>query len=321
MTDAEQLALARRVDELEAECRALRARLDAAADASAGDDALGGAPEPPPQTAWTEPTGMTANLPPPAITDTEASDGIQDTAPKLRSILPVADEFLYDNTPWPADALTLRGISTYSPSVGPLTLQFNPGSVEPGGIVRYVPSLTTPNSETNAKCLLACKVVNLQTGDARLEWCDATALGAIEVPDVSSGGDYENIVNWYYSLQDMLEDGPPSGMTDPIPLPDPADPGDWMWKDLDFWKLGGDETECYGSAIGDPNQSQVVNLSGRRLVGSGWGSDADFSVGGDLYCSGGVYVDASHYIHVAGDAYAPTNVTIGGVNYTVLAKL
>lgn len=319
MTDAEQLALVRRVDELEAECRALRARLDAAADsAAAGDDALGGAPEPPPQTAWTEPTGMTANLPGPVVTDTEASDGIQDAAPKLRSIRPVADEFAYDNIPWPADALTLRGLSIYSPSVGPLTLEFNAGSGEPGGIVRYVPSLTTPTSETNAKCLLACKVVDLQTGDARLEWCDATAFGAIEVPDVSSGSDYENIVSWYYSLQQLLSDGPPSGMTDPIPLPDPGDPGDWMWKDLNYWPQGGDETECYGSAIGDGSKAATIDLDGKSLIGSSW------SAGGDFDASGTVRADTlearSGYVIVSGQYFAPQTVSIGGTNYTLLVK-
>ena len=312
MTDAEQLALARRVDELEAECRALRARLDAAADSAAGDDALGGAPEPPPQTAWTEPTGMTANLPGPAVTDSEASDGIGDATPKLRSIRPVADEFGHDNVPWPADALTLRGLYFPLPSVGPLTLQFNAGSGETGGIVRYVPSLTTPTSETNARCLLACKVVDLQTGDARLEWCDAGAIGAIDVPDVSSGSDYELLLNWYQSLQALLSDGPPSGATDPIPLPDPDDPGDWRWKDLGFWKLGGDATECYGSAIGNGSQGKAIDLDYRQLTG-------DWEVTGNMVVNGGLGVIGQ--LSIGADVYVPTNITVGTNTYTVLAKV
>lgn len=312
MTDAEQLALARRVDELEAECRALRARLDAAADASAPDDALGGAPEPPPQTAWTEPTGMTANLPGPVVTDTEASDGIQDTAPKLRSIRPVADEFGADNAPWPPDALTLRGLSHAYTSVGPLTLQFWVEG-EPGGIVRYVPTLVTPSSEANARCLLACKVVDLITGDARLEWCDADAVGAIEVPDVSPGGDYTALVNWYENLQQLLSDGPPSGASDPIPLPNPDDPGDWTWKDLDFWKLGGDETTCYGGAIGDSSKGKVIDLDYRQLTGGDW------EVTGNAVVDGGLGVTGQ--LSIGADVYAPTNITVGTNTYTVLAKV
>lgn len=196
------------------------------------------------------------------------------------------------------------------PSAGGFTVSIE-GEWESGTTVTKTVVLTPPETPLGATYLFPVRRVTSQKTE--LVWVTLSASGSFEIPcDPTQGSGGDQIYN---DLMDLDTPG--------LYGYEVTDGNSAVLVSLDgnWWKLGGDETECYGSAIGDPNQSQAINLSGRRLVGSGWGSDADFYVGGDLYCSGGVYVDASHYIHVAGDAYAPTQITVGGQTFTVLAKV
>ena len=184
------------------------------------------------------------------------------------------------------------------------------------------------------------KRVNVATGAAELVWYDIQGSSStVTLP--AYGGPYVDILQWYQILQDLIQQGPPQGYTDPIIVID-WDPtfGDWKYLDLanlDYWPRGEDETKCYGSAIGDGSQNKVIDLDGKALVGGDWATQYGLSVGngltvggtgtftGEIVADGGVNTQSlnvrNNFLKLnTGDVYAPQTVSIGGTNYTLLVK-
>lgn len=112
----------------------------------------------------------------------------------------------------------------------------------------------------------------------------------------------------------------------------------------EFWPQGGDETNCYGEAIGNSQKGKVIDLDNLALWGN-WMVQGSLLVGessmpADLYVSrdatieedlkvfgdtalgntstGNLNVGGS--LEIGGDVYAPEVVTIGGVQKTILVK-
>lgn len=56
-----------------------------------------------------------------------------------------------------------------------------------------------------------------------------------------------------------------------------------------YWESGGDNTTCYGSAIGDSSGSEVVGLDDKELRGS-WSTGQHFWAGGNLGSGSGQLV-------------------------------
>ena len=70
-----------------------------------------------------------------------------------------------------------------------------------------------------------------------------------------------------------------------------------------WWPRGGDETVCYGSAIGDAaGRTKVIDLNGKILVGP-WKTDDDFSVGDNANAAD---------LTVNGDASVTGDLTVTG---------
>lgn len=197
-------------------------------------------------------------------------------------------------------------------------------------------------------------------GIAKIVWGQLVAGGGGTITVPGGGQDYEEIKRWYYEAieleEEREEDSDPDDTEIVVPGPGPQG-GFNGWRRLRlsdyFWKLGGGETECYGNTIGDSGKTPAIDLDGRTLLGSGlWSAEGDFSASGDLNTSNTVHagtVDATSSIgcggtisasgnigtpanmacggelscatfKVAGDTYAPQNVTIGTQNYTILVK-
>lgn len=174
-----------------------------------------------------------------------------------------------------------------------------------------------------------------EDGIAKIVWGQLVAGGGGTITVPGGGQDYEDIRRWYYEAieleEEREEDSDPDDLEIVVPGPG-TQAGEYNgWRRLRlsdyFWKLGGGETECYGSGIGNSQKTGVVDLDGRSLIDT-------WSVGNDLDVANTVHahtVDATTSIQsggelscatfkVAGDTYAPQNVTIGGQNYTILVK-
>jgi hypothetical protein len=64
-----------------------------------------------------------------------------------------------------------------------------------------------------------------------------------------------------------------------------------------FWVLGADASKCYGTAIGNSSQNEVISLDGQILAGD-WQVMGSMVITGDVACDG---LTASSYIGCTGD--------------------
>lgn len=203
------------------------------------------------------------------------------------------------------------------------TISFNPNVTRENDKINVDVTVSVPTSfggNVRSGNVYICSKVVDSHGCAELKWLDVSSYFTyeLEYPDYTG---YSELSQWYHDYLDESDDVP-SGMTYPIIIPDPNNPGAWTWIDLDdlsYWKCGGDETECYGRAIGDSNNAKTIDLDNKSLVGA-WSCGSDFSASGDLTTTGNLYVGGGN-IYIGNDVYAPTQISVGGQTYTVLAKV
>ena len=350
-------ALERRFAEADAERSALRAELERIRDsAGASEDAVGGERETPPQSAWTEPTGLTANPKTPPLADCEASDRMDDdNVPGAGAGGPPRSRSIERDTSGPVAGATdpasgviglfdMLGTTAGGILTASLTEEYEPGDTTR----RINVDLDLGSRPPDSQFFLAGKYID-RVGNSTLVWFDVSGGSvSIEIPDPAY---YTEILEFYHNYEQGFG-SPPSGYADPILVPDPNSKNGWTWYDLGdlpYWHQGGDNTNCYGGSIGDSSKTEKIDLDNQKLL-LGWevydglniatGNLSvvnDASVSGDLFVTGhGTFSDevianngvvastlnvSANWIKLNnGDVYAPETVTINGVQKTILVK-
>jgi len=217
------------------------------------------------------------------------------------------------------------------PSAGGFTVSIK-GEWEAGVTVRKYVDLTPPETPAGATYLFPVRRVTRDKTE--LVWVTLSATGSFEIPrDPSQGSVGDQIYN------DLMDLDTPGLYGYEVTAGNSAV---LVSLDGNWWEIGGDETKCYGSAIGDSSQGKVIDLDGKAFSGGDWSvNSGSLSVGNNLQVDGDTNIDgklsvsghtnfgsvATGPLNVGGtltvgnDDYAPTQITVGGQTYTVLAKV
>ncbi len=134
---------------------------------------------------------------------------------------------------------------------------------------------------------------------------------------ISEHGDgdcaYNNSTGHTCPFVDIDTDPPLSG---PLALVWDGDAEKWKFEETteNWWEQGGDETTCYGDAIGDSTKDKVIDLDERALV-------ADWEVGSFTIRVGPFTIPQGVPFVFEGQSVRPANVNINGVSYTLMTLI
>lgn len=135
-----------------------------------------------------------------------------------------------------------------------------------------------------------------------LEWLE-------EIIVEKSDGDcaYANSTTHTCPFLDIFYADPP--LSGPLTLVWDGDPEKLKFEETtgNWWEQDGDETTCYGTAIGDGNKAKVIDLDAKELTGD-WAISAD----------GSLTIPSSAGFSVDGKTVTATNITINGSTYELL---